>query len=657
MSDIEKLSVLSNIIITRNLILRCFAGIYLCAFLSFYVQAEGLFSPVDGILPAQIEPIRGKLFHDKLLSFFNRPNWIRILRLLQVATFPSIELICLSGVVISFFAFITTKFCTTPVFAILWTLFYSLVDISSDFHHQSDDLLLEAGLVCVLLAPMLKKRYGVSDNVMIILMRWVLFRFLFTSGAVKLASGCPHWWSLNAIKHHLLTMPLPTNLAFYSYYLSDGWLKLTTIYVNLSELLITWFFFAPVRSMRIFAFYWLLFLQITIIATGNYGYLNFMIIAMLFSLLDDNYFRSRKPEETGSSTFRKIFSFSSIIATIVLIGYITNKYYRISYKDGNFDAYVLFTRQQYMGVLRQMVKFAPFIATISIINVFLQSCISHPNIRNTKGIFAKLSKIIHLLALTLVSISLIGCSTVPHGKLHPDTNIINTTIGKTYEEVFNKYHIVHEYGLHLRKMRSERYELGIQWTEVEKLDKSKPKQWKEFDVTYRPVQTNRSMIYAGPYFSRIDFRFYEAVGKGAKLERNMWLANFVKHLLRNSRAALVLLGRENLGKMKMPPKFIRVVFLKVAYVARNEIEKNPNLFTRKILNTEYLPAVSLSSQELNDLIKNLKLSQKKEKETYPKLLNALRQMRVFVEALDGHIFVNSVLAASFMIMFRFMRKR
>jgi hypothetical protein len=310
-----------------------------------------------------------------------------------------------------------------------------------------------------------------------------------------------------------------------------------------------------------------------------------------------------------------------------------------------------------MNVLRQMVKFAPFIATIAIINVFLQSCISHPNVANTTGFFAKLSKITHLLALTLVAISLIGCSTVPHGKLHPDTNIMNTTIGKAYEEVFHKYHIVHEYGLHLRKMRSERYELGIQYTDLEKPDKSKPKQWKEFDVTYRPVQTNRSMAYAGPYFSRIDFRFYEAVGKGAKLEKNMWLANFIKHLLRNSRAALSLLGRENLGKMKMPPKFIRVVFLKVAYVPLEDAGKSASLYTRKILNTEYLPAVSLSSKELTDLIKNLKLSTKKEKETYPKLLNALRQLRVFVEAFDGHIFVNSVLAASFVIMLRFMRKR
>jgi hypothetical protein len=255
----------------------------------------------------------------------------------------------------------------------------------------------------------------------------------------------------------------------------------------------------------------------------------------------------------------------------------------------------------------------------------------------------------------MLAISLIGCSTVPHGQLHPETQIMNTTIGKAYEEVFHKYHVVHEYGLHLRKMRSERLELGIQYSELEKLDKSTPKQWKEFDVTYRPVNLNHSLPYAGPFFSRVDFRFYEAVGKGAKLEKNFWLAGLVKNVLRNSRAALALLGRENLLKMKVPPKFVRIAFMRVSYVPREDINKNGGAYTRKIINAEYLPPMSLTSPELNDLLKNIKYPSKKEKEAYPKLLNALQQIRLFVEAFDGHLLVNGILVASFMIMLRLRR--
>jgi hypothetical protein len=302
-------------------------------------------------------------------------------------------------------------------------------------------------------------------------------------------------------------------------------------------------------------------------------------------------------------------------------------------------------------MIRQMIKLSPFIATISIINVFLQSCISHPNIVGTKGFFAKLSKIIHLLALTMVAISLLGCSTVPHGKLHPETNILNTTIGKAYEDYFLKYHVVHEYGMHLQRMRSERLELAFQYTDAENLEKGKPK-WKEYDVTYRPVNKNHSLPFAGLYFSRIDFKFHLATGKGAKLEKNMWLAGLMKQLLRNNRAALMLLGHENLMKVRMPPKFVRVAFVRVSYVPREDVNKNAGLWTRKILNAEYIPPMSLTDPKLADMLKNLNISKKKEKETYPKLLETLKQTRIFLEAADGHFVVNGVFMASVMIMLR-----
>lgn len=252
--------------------------------------------------------------------------------LFDVATFPSIEVIALFGVVISFFGFVSTRFCILPVFFTLWTFYSSLIDIAGTFEQQSDLLLLEAGLVCCLLAPGISsKQYGISDNVMLQLMRWVLFRFMFASGAVKLASGCPHWWNLSALKHHLLTLPLPTNLAFYSYYIPEGYLKLTAVFVHLSELLCPWLFFAPVRSLRIFAFYWQIFLQICIIATGNYGFLNFMILAMLFSLLDDSHFTSNASKGIN---YKKVFSFILTLATIFFIMIITVTFYKIKFEDG-----------------------------------------------------------------------------------------------------------------------------------------------------------------------------------------------------------------------------------------------------------------------------------------------------------------------------------
>ena len=48
------------------------------------------------------------------------------------------------------------------------------------------------------------------------LLRWLLFRFMFMSGVVKLLSGDPNWWNLSALSYHFLTQPLPTPLAWYA---------------------------------------------------------------------------------------------------------------------------------------------------------------------------------------------------------------------------------------------------------------------------------------------------------------------------------------------------------------------------------------------------------------------------------------------------------
>lgn len=128
---------------------------------------------------------------------------------------------------------------------------------------------------------------------------------------------------------------MPTNLAFYAYYIPDGWLKLTVVFVQLSELLCPWLFFAPVRSLRILAFYWQFFLHVCIIATGNYGFQNFLVLAMLFSLLDDAHFESNKKE--GGVSYKKIFSFVLTMLAVFFIMVITLTLYKITWENGKID--------------------------------------------------------------------------------------------------------------------------------------------------------------------------------------------------------------------------------------------------------------------------------------------------------------------------------
>lgn len=70
--------------------------------------------------------------------------------------------------------------------------------------HPRDSLLLEAGFLAVLVAPLRLLRRGSPawrphDSVTFWAVRWLLFRLMFASGVVKLTSRCPTWWGLTGM--------------------------------------------------------------------------------------------------------------------------------------------------------------------------------------------------------------------------------------------------------------------------------------------------------------------------------------------------------------------------------------------------------------------------------------------------------------------------
>lgn len=138
---------------------------------------SGLFSPVDGIEPKIVAPMKvsGLMdLHDQILKV---PSLISVLRAFGVATYPSIEIVSLLGALAALFCFISTRFCLTPMFGFMWVAYYSLVGITGTFHTQADDLLLEAGFIALMLSSGIScKMTNPSDIVYMIIMRFVLFR-------------------------------------------------------------------------------------------------------------------------------------------------------------------------------------------------------------------------------------------------------------------------------------------------------------------------------------------------------------------------------------------------------------------------------------------------------------------------------------------------
>ncbi len=174
-------------------------------------------------------------------------------------------------------------------------LFMSFVSAASEFsEYQSDGMLLEAAAIGFFLAPNgFRPKLGAHDppsRAALFLLKWEWFRIYFESGVVKLASGDPSWRDFSAMDKYYENGPLPTWIGWYAQQLPHWYHALTAFWTLALELVVIWTAFFP-RKFRIALFFVVTTFQIGIIATSNYAFLNYLVLAFGVLLLDDDAFR------------------------------------------------------------------------------------------------------------------------------------------------------------------------------------------------------------------------------------------------------------------------------------------------------------------------------------------------------------------------------
>jgi hypothetical protein len=198
--------------------------------------------------------------------------------------------------------------------ALLYLLYLSLFYGGQVFMaYQWDTFLLETGFVALLLS------FATMPGVW--LLRWLLFRFMFMSGVVKLASGDPNWWGLSALDYHFVTQPLPTPLAWYAAQLPDGVLRCATGLMLVIELVLPFLIFCP-RRMRFVAAFGILALEVCIFLTGNYNWFNLQTMLLCLPLFDDAALRWVLPSSLagwGAPKEPRVLARSVVGAVAVLI--------------------------------------------------------------------------------------------------------------------------------------------------------------------------------------------------------------------------------------------------------------------------------------------------------------------------------------------------
>jgi predicted DCC family thiol-disulfide oxidoreductase YuxK len=251
------------------LFLRLFGLIALSAFVSFAVQAQGLIGS-RGILPlaelvdalARVGPQRFVLM--PMVFWLNDSD-------------AAIQVVSWAGAGLSLM--LVLNLLPRVSLVLIYALYLSLLYAGQTFmNFQWDTFLLETTIVALLMS--------LAPTTGVWLARWLLFRFMFMSGVVKLLSGDPNWWNFSALSYHFLTQPLPTPLAWYAASLPASVLRVATGAVFVVELGLPFLIFCP-RRIRFVAAFGILLLQGCILLTGNYNWFNLQTMLLCLPLLDD----------------------------------------------------------------------------------------------------------------------------------------------------------------------------------------------------------------------------------------------------------------------------------------------------------------------------------------------------------------------------------
>jgi predicted DCC family thiol-disulfide oxidoreductase YuxK len=263
--------------------LRLFGAIYIAAFASVGVQVLGLMGHA-GILPL------GDYLSAARQGWGTAAYW----RLPTLFWLDSSDTLLVAATVIGVLLglLVALGVLVRPALIGAFMLYLSFVYAGQVFmNFQWDLLLLESGFLAIFLTG--------GSRIVVWLYRWLVFRFLFLAGAMKLISGDPSWRNLTTLDYHFWTQPLPTPLAWYAAKLPHGVLTGATAATLIIELGLVFLIFLP-RRPRAVAAGGVLLLQLMILLTGNYNFFNLLTMLLCLFLLDDAALRRLVPVRLAS---------------------------------------------------------------------------------------------------------------------------------------------------------------------------------------------------------------------------------------------------------------------------------------------------------------------------------------------------------------------
>ena len=275
-----------NFTLGSRMFLTGIALIYLIAFVSLWLQIEGLFGS-EGIMPMERFFERLSKQENTVAYILRYPSLLWLDHFLKLGN-NFLHILCGMGSLLSILALF--NYWRGYSLSLCWLFYLSLVVLGSPFlSFQWDNLLLESGFLAIWLAGF-KRRDQKPSHFILFTVYLLLFRLMFFSGYVKLASNDPVWWNLSALLLHFETQPLPHALSWYFHQIPPILLKIATALMFFIELVVPFFIFMG-RRLRHSAGILFMVFMLVIILSGNYTFFNFLTVVLCLSLFDNEFYR------------------------------------------------------------------------------------------------------------------------------------------------------------------------------------------------------------------------------------------------------------------------------------------------------------------------------------------------------------------------------
>ncbi|KAB0387794.1 hypothetical protein FD755_002750 [Muntiacus reevesi] len=507
--------------------------------------STGLYGP-EGILPARrtLRP-QGK---GRWQQLWETPTLLWEAPLLGLDTAQGLELLSLLGTLLALGALLTRQLRHLLVYLLLWATYLSVYQVGQVFlYFQWDSLLLETGFLAVLVAPLgLPPNHkqapqgrpgGVSphEGLPFWLVRWLLFRLMFASGVVKLTSRCPAWWGLTALTYHYETQCLPTPAAWFAHHLPVWLHKLSVVATFLIEIAVPPLFFAPVRRLRLAAFYSQVLLQVLIIITGNYNFFNLLTLVLTTALLDDTHLAAKsstsRRKRTPSSWPKALLAVLTLLLELAVYGLLTYGVVHCFGLEVDWEQHVVrsrtnFTFHQFSQWLKTVTLPTMWLGAASLAWELLTALWRWVQVR---GLLQKLCAAVQLSIFGTATVALFMISLVPYSYMEPSSHGRLWTGAHRLFGTVEHLQLANSYGL-FRRMTGlgGRPEVvlegsydGLQWTEIE--------------FMYKPGNLSRPPPIVVPHQPRLDWQmWFAALGPHT---HSPWFTSLVLRLLQGKEPA------------------------------------------------------------------------------------------------------------------------